>query len=68
MELKFREARSLHHIMKNEKVTFNLYIYTSFLDCFSVLFVKIRCELSDIRDTERLFSDKFGHDVQQPPP
>ena len=45
--------------MKVEKYTFNLIIYTLFLDCFSVLFVKFRCELSEIRGTERLFLDMF---------
>ena len=35
------------------------------LDCFSFSFVKIRWELSEIRGTEQLFIDKFGHDVQQ---
>ena len=39
-----------------------------FLDCFTLTFVKIRWELSEIRGTERLFIDKFGHDVQQPSP
>ena len=56
----------LHHIMKVEKLTFNSYIYTLFLDCFTLSFVKILWELSEIRGTERLFIDKFGHDVQQP--
>ena len=37
-------------------------------NCFAVLFVKMRCELSEIRGTERLFIDMFGHDVQQPSP
>ena len=35
-------------------------------DCFAVLFVKIRWELSETRGTEMLFIDMFGHDVQQP--
>ena len=39
-----------------------------FVDFFSVLFVKIRCEISEIRGTERLFIDMFGNDVQQPSP
>ena len=46
----------------------DFYIYTLFLDCFSVLFVKIGCELSEIRGTERLFIDMFGHDDEQPTP
>ena len=54
--------------MKVEKYTFNFYIYTLFLDRFSFSFVKIRWELSEIRGTERLFIDKFGHDVQQRSP
>ena len=33
---------------------------------FSVLFMKIRCELSKICGAEMLFIDMFGHDVQQP--
>ena len=37
-------------------------------DLFSVLFLKIRREISEIRGTERLFIDMFGHDVQQPSP
>ena len=41
------------------------YIYTLFLECFSVLFVKIRCELSEIRGADRLFFEMCGHDVQQ---
>ena len=39
-----------------------------FLDCFLLIFVKIRWELSEIHGTERLFIDEFGHDVQQPSP
>ena len=39
-----------------------------FLDCFTLSFVKVRWELREIRGTERLFIDKFGHDVQQPSP
>ena len=31
-----------------------------------MLLAKIRCELSEIHGTERLFIDIFGHDVQQP--
>ena len=41
-------------------------IYTLFLDCFTLSFVKFRWELSEICGTERLFIDKFGHDAQQP--
>ena len=41
-------------------------MFTLFLDCFSVLFVKIRFKLCEIRGTKRLFIDTFGHDVQQP--
>ena len=43
---------------------FNSYIYTLFLNCFSVIFVKIRRELSEIRGAEMLFIEVFGHDVQ----
>ena len=35
---------------------------------FSMLFVKIRCEISETRGTESLFIDMFGHDIQQPSP
>ena len=38
------------------------------VDCFSFLFVKILWQLHEIRGTERLFIDKFDHDVQQPLP
>ena len=38
------------------------------LNCFSVLFVKIRRELSEIRGTEMLFINMFGHDAQQQSP
>ena len=58
----------LHHIIQVEKLTFTSYIYTLFLDYFTLSFVKIRWELSEIRSTKRLFIDKFGHDVQQPSP
>ena len=44
--------------------TFDFYFYTLFLDCFSFSFVKIRWEISEIRGTEGLFIDKFGHAVQ----
>ena len=50
----------------NVEKYFNFYIYNLFLDCFSLIFVKIRWELSEIRGTERLFIDEFCHDVQQP--
>ena len=67
---------NLHDVMKivggakkcRILATTNFYMYTVFLDCFSVLFVKILCELSEIRGTKRLFIDIFGHDVQQPSP
>ena len=57
---------SSHH--EGWKINFQFYIYTLFLDCFSFSFVKIRWELSEIRGTERLIIDKFGHDFQQPSP
>ena len=52
--------------MKRE--AFNSYIYTLSLGCFTLSFVKIRWELSEIRGTERLLIEKFGHGVQQPSP
>ena len=52
LHVEFCDDHCLHHITKVEKKTFNSYIYTLFLDCFSVLFVKIRCEL--IRGTDYL--------------
>ena len=52
--------------MKRE--AFNFYIYTLFLDWFSLIFVRNRWELSEIHGTERLFIDEFGNDVQQPSP
>ena len=64
----FSNDHCLHHIMNVEKQTFNFYIYTKFLDCFSFSFVMMRWELSEICGPERLFIDKFGHDVQQPSP
>ena len=44
---------------------FFLYLHFIFR-LFLVFFVKIRCELSEIRGTKRLFIDMFGRDVRQP--
>ena len=44
--------------MKRE-LKFLIFIFTLYFlfVCFSVIFVKIQCELSEIRGTERLFID-----------
>ena len=56
--------------MKPEaKTKLLIFIFTLyFLDCFSLIFAKIRWELSEIHGTERLFIDEFCHDVEQPSP
>ena len=55
-------ATTTHH--KGWKINFQFLYYTLFSDCFSVLFVMIQREFSEIRGTEWLFIDIFGHDVQ----